>query len=86
MGIALGDCMEERHHLLRGELFRGTENFMEEREPFSRTEKETEWRFCRAQIVRSLDAYIFSRLHFRPPTSFVGCLHFSYCLIKCLIL
>ena len=52
MGIALGDCMEERQHLLRGELFRGTENFMEEREPFSRTEKETEWRFCRAQIVR----------------------------------
>ncbi len=31
--------MEERQHLLRGELF-------------SRTEKETEWRFCRAQIVR----------------------------------
>jgi hypothetical protein len=30
--------MEERQHLLR--------------EIFSRTKKETEWRFCRAQIVR----------------------------------
>ena len=44
--------MEARQHLLRGELFKGTETFMEERETFSRTEKETEWRFCRAQIVR----------------------------------
>ena len=31
-------------------------------EIFSRTEKETEWRVCRAQIVRSLDAYISGRL------------------------
>jgi hypothetical protein len=44
--------MEARQHLLRGELFKRTETFMVERETFSRTEKETEWRFCRAQIVR----------------------------------
>jgi hypothetical protein len=44
--------MRARQHLLRGELFKGTETFMEERETFSWTEKETEWRFCRAQIVR----------------------------------
>jgi hypothetical protein len=30
--------MEMRQHLLRGELFKGTETFMEERETFSRTE------------------------------------------------
>jgi hypothetical protein len=30
--------METRQHLLRGELFKGTEFFMEERETFSRTE------------------------------------------------
>jgi len=36
--ILLGDCMETRQHLLRGELFKGTEIFMEERETFSRTE------------------------------------------------
>ena len=35
---SLGDCMETRQHLLRGELFKGTEIFMEERETFSRTE------------------------------------------------
>jgi hypothetical protein len=48
------------------ELFKGTENFMEERETFSRTEKETEWRFCRAQIVRVWTfsaAYISGRQH-----------------------
>ncbi len=65
--------MEERQHLLRGELF-------------SRTEKETEWRFCRAQIVRVWTptfsaAYIFGCLHFRPPTSFVGRQHFNSCLV-----
>ena len=67
--------MEERQHLLRGELFEGTETFMEERETFSRTEEETEWRDCRAQIVRDW-----------APTSIVGRLHFSYCLIYCFIL
>jgi hypothetical protein len=49
------------------ELFKGNETFMEERETFSRTEKETEWRFCRAQIVRDWTptfsaAYISGRL------------------------
>ena len=35
---------------------------------------------------KRLDADIFSRLHFRAPTSIVGRLHFSYCLIYCFIL
>ncbi len=65
--------MEERQHLLRGELF-------------SRTDKETEWRFCRAQIVRVWTptfsaANISDRQHFRPPTSFVGRQHFNSCLV-----
>ena len=51
----------------------------------------TAWRRGRVEILpspnsKSLDAYIFSRLHLRPPTSIVGRLHFSYCLINCFIL
>ena len=50
-----------------------------------------DWEGDRVEILpspnsKSLDAYIFSRLHFRPPTSIVGRLHFSYCLSNCLIL
>jgi hypothetical protein len=52
--------MEERQHLLR--------------EIFSRTEKETEWRFCRAQIVRvwtptfSAPTFPAANIFCRPPT------------------
>ncbi len=50
-----------------------------------------DWEGDRVEILPSpnskrLDAYIFSRLHFRPPTSIVGRLHFSYCPINCFIL
>ena len=57
----------------------------------SERDLQPDWEGDRVEILPSpnskrLDAYIFSRLHFRPPTSIVGRLHFSYCLINCFIL
>ncbi len=57
----------------------------------SERDLQPDWEGDRVEILpspnsKSLDAYIFSRLHFWPPTSIVGRLHFSYCLINCLIL
>ncbi len=57
----------------------------------SERDLQPDWEGDRVEILlspnsKSLDAYIFSRLHFWPPTSFVGRLHFNSCLINCLIL
>ena len=57
----------------------------------SERDLQPDWEGDRVEILpspnsKSLDAYIFSRLHFRPPTSIVGRLHFNSCLINCLIL
>jgi hypothetical protein len=85
MGIALGDCMEERQHHLGESSSGGLRTSWRRGNTFSRTEKETEWRFCRAQIVRVWmptfsAAYISAANIFcRPPT-------FQQLLCYCLIL
>jgi len=55
----------------------------------SERDLQPDWEGDRVKILpspnsKSLDAYIFSRLHFRPPTSFISRLHFSNCLVTVL--